>query len=146
MPQFVSRATSMLRGRDGSTKAGVARLSHTDLLVALCRGASSPSARERFLARRSMSSQRRSHRIAVATATVSSSVVHEADTLDLATISAPWAAGRRGAVTQPAPEDLQGGTFTISNLGMFASTTPGDRQRPQAAILRSAGSPSGRPW
>jgi pyruvate dehydrogenase E2 component (dihydrolipoamide acetyltransferase) len=64
-------------------------------------------------------------------------VVHDADTLDLAAISA-----RRREVAEAArtgrlqPRDLEGGTFTFSNLGMYGvDSFQAIVNAPQAAIL-----------
>ena len=64
-------------------------------------------------------------------------VVHDADTLELAAISA-----RRVEVVDAArtgrlrPEDVQGGTFTVSNLGMYGvDAFQAIVNAPQAAIL-----------
>ena len=64
-------------------------------------------------------------------------VVHAADTLELAALSA-----RRVEVVDAAragrlrPEDVQGGTFTVSNLGMYGvDAFQAIVNAPQAAIL-----------
>jgi pyruvate dehydrogenase E2 component (dihydrolipoyllysine-residue acetyltransferase) len=78
--------------------------------------------------------------VAVAVATedgLVAPVVHGADSLELAAISA-----RRRAIVEAAragalrPEDVQGGTFTISNLGMYGvDAFQAIVNAPQAAIL-----------
>jgi pyruvate dehydrogenase E2 component (dihydrolipoamide acetyltransferase) len=73
-------------------------------------------------------------------------VIHRADTLDLTTISsrrrALVAAARAGALR---PADVQNGTFTISNLGMYAvDGFQAIVNAPQAAIL-AVGRMSKRP-
>ena len=74
-------------------------------------------------------------------------VVHRADTLDLPAISV-----RRREIADAArsgrlrPEDVQGGTFTISNLGMFGvDAFQAIVNAPQAAIL-AVGRIAERPW
>jgi len=64
-------------------------------------------------------------------------VVHHADTLELAALSA-----RRVEIAEAAragrlrPEDVQGGTFTVSNLGMYGvDAFQAIVNAPQAAIL-----------
>jgi pyruvate dehydrogenase E2 component (dihydrolipoamide acetyltransferase) len=74
-------------------------------------------------------------------------VVHDADSLTLAEISE-----RRRAVAEAAragrlrPADVQGGTFTISNLGMYGvDAFQAIVNAPQAAIL-AVGRTTDRPW
>jgi pyruvate dehydrogenase E2 component (dihydrolipoamide acetyltransferase) len=74
-------------------------------------------------------------------------VVHAADTLTLAQISK-----RRKQIAQAAragklrPDDVQGGTFTISNLGMYGvDAFQAIVNTPQAAIL-AVGRTTERPW
>ena len=74
-------------------------------------------------------------------------VVHGADTLTLAQISA-----RRKHIAQAAragklrPDDVQGGSFTISNLGMYGvDGFQAIVNTPQAAIL-AVGRTAERPW
>jgi pyruvate dehydrogenase E2 component (dihydrolipoamide acetyltransferase) len=74
-------------------------------------------------------------------------VVHGADTLTLAQISE-----RRKHIAQAAragrlrPDDVQGGTFTISNLGMYGvDAFQAIVNTPQAAIL-AVGRTAQRPW
>jgi pyruvate dehydrogenase E2 component (dihydrolipoamide acetyltransferase) len=74
-------------------------------------------------------------------------VVHGADSLTLAQISE-----RRRAVAEAAragrlrPEDVQGGSFTISNLGMYGvDAFQAIVNAPQAAIL-AVGRTTERPW
>jgi len=74
-------------------------------------------------------------------------VVHGADTLTLAQISA-----RRKHIAQAAragklrPDDVQGGSFTISNLGMYGvDAFQAIVNTPQAAIL-AVGRTAERPW
>jgi len=74
-------------------------------------------------------------------------VVHGADTLTLAQISA-----RRKHIAQAAragklrPDDVQGGSFTISNLGMYGvDAFQAIVNTPQAAIL-AVGRTTQRPW
>jgi pyruvate dehydrogenase E2 component (dihydrolipoamide acetyltransferase) len=74
-------------------------------------------------------------------------VVHEADTLTLPQISE-----RRRAIAEAArggrlrPDDVQGGSFTISNLGMYGvDAFQAIVNAPQAAIL-AVGRTTDRPW
>ena len=74
-------------------------------------------------------------------------VVHDADTLTLPQISE-----RRRAIAEAAragrlrPEDVQGGSFTISNLGMYGvDAFQAIVNAPQAAIL-AVGRTTDRPW
>jgi pyruvate dehydrogenase E2 component (dihydrolipoamide acetyltransferase) len=74
-------------------------------------------------------------------------VVHRADTLELSAISA-----RRREIAEAAragqlrPADVQGGTFTISNLGMYGvDAFQAIVNAPQAAIL-AVGRIADRPW
>jgi pyruvate dehydrogenase E2 component (dihydrolipoamide acetyltransferase) len=74
-------------------------------------------------------------------------VVHDADRLTLAQISE-----RRRAIAEAAragrlrPEDVQGGSFTISNLGMYGvDAFQAIVNAPQAAIL-AVGRTTERPW
>src|SRR5213078_4229214 len=74
-------------------------------------------------------------------------VVHGADGLSLAAISE-----RRRAITGAAragglrPEDVQGGSFTVSNLGMYGvDSFQAIVNAPQAAIL-AVGRTTERPW
>jgi pyruvate dehydrogenase E2 component (dihydrolipoyllysine-residue acetyltransferase) len=74
-------------------------------------------------------------------------VVHDADTLTLQQISE-----RRRAIAEAAragrlrPEDVQGGSFTISNLGMYGvDAFQAIVNAPQAAIL-AVGRTTERPW
>jgi pyruvate dehydrogenase E2 component (dihydrolipoamide acetyltransferase) len=74
-------------------------------------------------------------------------VVHAADTLTLPQISE-----RRRAIAEAArsgrlrPDDVQGGTFTISNLGMYGvDAFQAIVNAPQAAIL-AVGRTAERPW
>ena len=72
-------------------------------------------------------------------------MIHDADTLDLAVLCA-----RREALVGRArdgrlsPGDVQGGTFTISNLGMYGvDAFSAIINPPQAAILAVGGSSTG---
>ena len=88
--------------------------------------------------------------IAIAVATddgLVAPLVHRADTLDLPSISA-----RRREIADAArsgrlrPDDVQGGTFTISNLGMHGvDAFQAIVNSPQAAIL-AVGRIVERPW
>ncbi len=123
-----------------SNQSGGPKVSHTDLLVALA--AKALARHPRMNASWSDAGLRTNHDINVAIAVaveggVVAPVIPHADKADLFQIAA-----RREEIVDRArsgklrPQDLSGGTFTISNLGMFgidafsAVITP-----PQAAIL-----------
>jgi pyruvate dehydrogenase E2 component (dihydrolipoamide acetyltransferase) len=116
-------------------------VSHTDQLVKICAEA---------LRRHPNVNAGYAINIAIAVATddgLVAPVVHDADTLDLAAIAA-----RRREIVEAAragtlrPHDVQGGTFTISNLGMFGvDGFQAIVNAPQAAIL-AVGRIAERPW
>jgi Pyruvate/2-oxoglutarate dehydrogenase complex, dihydrolipoamide acyltransferase (E2) component, and related enzymes len=114
--------------------------SHTDLLVKLCAEALSRHPRANASWREGAIVPGAGVNVAIAVATDDGlvvPVVHHADTLTLADITKA-----RGALTLAAregrlrPEDVQGGTFTISNLGMYGvDAFQAIVNAPQAAIL-----------
>lgn len=121
-------------------KAGLERLSHTDLLVKLCAESLRRHPRVNATWREGSIVVAGEINVGIAVATEDGlivPVVHGADQLDLASISA-----RRQLVAEGArsgnlrPDDLQGGTFTISNLGMYGvDYFQAIVNAPQAAIL-----------
>lgn len=121
-------------------KAGSEKVSHTDLLVKLCAEALRRHPRVNATWNDGSIAVSSSINIGIAVATEDAlvvPVVHDADTLDLTAISA-----RRQAIAEAArsgglrADDLQGGTFTISNLGMYGvDYFQAIVNAPQAAIL-----------
>jgi len=121
-------------------KPGCERVSVTDLLVRLCAEALRRHPRVNASWREGAIVPGGGINVAVAVATddgLVAPVVHRADTLELAAIS-----GRRVEIAEAAragrlrAEDVQGGTFTISNLGMFGvDGFQAIVNAPQAAIL-----------
>jgi pyruvate dehydrogenase E2 component (dihydrolipoamide acetyltransferase) len=121
-------------------KAGSEKISHTDLLVKLCAEALRRHPRVNATWHDGSIVAVGAINVGIAVATEDGlvvPVVHAADTLDLASISA-----RRRLVSENArtgrlrPDDLQGGTFTISNLGMYGvDYFQAIVNAPQAAIL-----------
>jgi pyruvate dehydrogenase E2 component (dihydrolipoamide acetyltransferase) len=127
------RAASRLRPGGEAT-------SHTDLLVRVCAEALSRHPRVNASWRESTIVPGAGVNVGIAVAIDDGlvvPVVHRADTLTLAAITKA-----RGALTLAAregrlrPEDVQGGTFTISNLGMYGvDAFQAIVNAPQAAIL-----------
>ena len=127
-----------------------ARVSHTDLLVKICAEALRRHPRVNASWRDGAIVSGEGVNVAIAVATddgLVAPVVHGADTLDLAAISA-----RRREIAEAAragrlrPADVQGGTFTISNLGMYGvDAFQAIVNAPQAAIL-AVGRIADRPW
>jgi len=121
-------------------KPGCERVSVTDLLVKLCAEALRLHPRVNAGWREGAIVPGAGVNVAVAVATddgLVAPVVHRADTLDLAATSA-----RRVEIAEAAragrlrAEDVQGGTFTISNLGMYGvDGFQAIVNAPQAAIL-----------
>ena len=121
-------------------KPGCERVSVTDLLVRVCAEALRRHPRVNASWREGAIVPGSGVNVAVAVATddgLVAPVVHRADTLELAAIS-----GRRIEIADAAragklrAEDVQGGTFTISNLGMFGvDGFQAIVNAPQAAIL-----------
>ena len=137
-----SPATSTRRGsRAGAPSRaprGRARESHRPARQALRRGAAPSPARERVVARR-LDRARRRINVGIAVAAdeglvvpvvptpISSSCAISARRIEIA------AAARAGRLR---PEDVQGGTFTVSNLGMYGvDAFQAIVNAPQAAIL-----------
>jgi pyruvate dehydrogenase E2 component (dihydrolipoamide acetyltransferase) len=114
--------------------------SHTDLLVKLCAEALSRHPRVNASWREGAIVPGAGVNVAIAVATEDGlvvPVVHHADTLALADITkarvALALAAREGRLR---PEDVQGGTFTVSNLGMYGvDAFQAIINAPQAAIL-----------
>ncbi|MGZ8715582.1 MAG: dihydrolipoamide acetyltransferase family protein [Gaiellaceae bacterium] len=121
-------------------RPGAERVSHTDLLVMLCAEAlrRHPRVNASWRDGRIVPGPGVNVGIAVATGDgLVVPVVHRADTLELAALSA-----RRVEIAEAArtgrlrPEDVQGGTFTVSNLGMYGvDAFQAIVNAPQAAIL-----------
>ena len=145
VPQFVlSRDVDASRLESWRAAArrrpGCENVSHTDLLVKVCSEALRRHPRVNASWREGAIVPGAGVNIAIAVATdagLVAPVVHRADTLDLAAISA-----RRRELAEAAragrlrPEDVQGGTFTISNLGMYGvDVFQAIVNAPQAAIL-----------
>jgi pyruvate dehydrogenase E2 component (dihydrolipoamide acetyltransferase) len=121
-------------------KAGAEKVSHTDLLVRICAEAlrRHPRVNSSWHDGSIVSAAAINVGIAVATEEgLVVPVVHDADTLDLSAIcerrQTLAEAARSGSLR---PADLQGGTFTISNLGMYGvDYFQAIVNAPQAAIL-----------
>ena len=121
-------------------KAGSDQISHTDLLVKICAEALRRHPRANATWHDGSIALAGAINVGIAVAIDDGlvvPVVHDADKLDLAAISA-----RRRLVAESArtgrlqPADLQGGTFTISNLGMYGvDSFQAIVNAPQAAIL-----------
>jgi pyruvate dehydrogenase E2 component (dihydrolipoamide acetyltransferase) len=119
---------------------GAERVSHTDLLVKVCAEALKRHPRVNASWRDGTIVGGSGVNIGVAVATDDGlvvPVVHRADTLALGAITARRVeavdAARAGKLR---PDDLQGGTFTISNLGMYGvDAFQAIVNAPQAAIL-----------
>jgi pyruvate dehydrogenase E2 component (dihydrolipoamide acetyltransferase) len=151
---FLSRdveASRLGTWRDGARrKTGGETISHTDLLVKVCAEALRRHPRVNASWRQGAIVPGAGINVAIAVATddgLVAPVVHRADTLDLPSISA-----RRREIADAArsgrlrPEDVQGGTFTISNLGMYGvDAFQAIVNSPQAAIL-AVGRIVERPW
>jgi pyruvate dehydrogenase E2 component (dihydrolipoamide acetyltransferase) len=122
------------------TRAGAERVSHTDLLVKLCAEALRRHPRVNASWRDGKIVPGSGVNVGIAVATDGGlvvPVVHNADTLELVALS-----GRRVEIATAAragrlrPEDVQGGTFTVSNLGMYGvDAFQAIVNAPQAAIL-----------
>jgi pyruvate dehydrogenase E2 component (dihydrolipoamide acetyltransferase) len=116
------------------------RVSHTDLLVKLCAEALRRHPRVNASWRDGTIVPGSGVNVGIAVATEDGlvvPVVHHADTLELAALSSRRveisAAARAGRLR---PEDVQGGTFTVSNLGMYGvDAFQAIVNAPQAAIL-----------
>ena len=145
VPQFVLRRdvdASRLESWRGSVRRhpGNEKVSHTDLLVKLCAEALRRHPRVNASWRDGAIAAGATINIGIAVATEDGlvvPVVHAADTLSLGAISA-----RRREIAEAAragrlrAEDVQGGTFTISNLGMYGvDAFQAIVNAPQAAIL-----------
>ena len=151
---FLSRdveASRLESWRDAARrKQGGEKISHTDLLVKVCAEALRRHPRVNASWREGAIVPGTGINIAIAVATddgLVAPLVHRADTLDLPSISA-----RRREIADAArsgrlrPEDVQGGTFTISNLGMHGvDAFQAIVNSPQAAIL-AVGRIVERPW
>ena len=151
---FLSRdveASRLGSWRDAARrKQGGEKISHTDLLVKVCAEALRRHPRVNASWREGAIVPGTGINIAIAVATddgLVAPLVHRADTLDLPSISA-----RRREIADAArsgrlrPEDVQGGTFTISNLGMYGvDAFQAIVNSPQAAIL-AVGRIVERPW
>jgi pyruvate dehydrogenase E2 component (dihydrolipoyllysine-residue acetyltransferase) len=151
---FLSRdveASRLGTWRDAARrKKGGEKISHTDLLVKVCAEALRRHPRVNASWREGAIAPGAGINVAIAVATddgLVAPVVHRADTLDLPSISA-----RRREIADAArsgrlrPEDVQGGTFTISNLGMYGvDAFQAIVNSPQAAIL-AVGRIVERPW
>jgi pyruvate dehydrogenase E2 component (dihydrolipoamide acetyltransferase) len=121
-------------------RPGAERVSHTDLLVKLCAEALRRHPRVNASWRDGSVVPGAGINVGIAVATDEAlvvPVVHDADRLELAALSA-----RRVEVVDAAragrlrPEDVQGGTFTVSNLGMYGvDAFQAIVNAPQAAIL-----------
>jgi pyruvate dehydrogenase E2 component (dihydrolipoamide acetyltransferase) len=121
-------------------RPGAERVSHTDLLVKLCAEALRRHPRVNASWRDGAIVPGPGVNVGIAVATDGGlvvPVVHHADTLELAALSA-----RRVEIAEAAragrlrPEDVQGGTFTVSNLGMYGvDAFQAIVNAPQAAIL-----------
>jgi pyruvate dehydrogenase E2 component (dihydrolipoamide acetyltransferase) len=131
-------------------KPGGEKITHTDLLVKTCAEALRRHPRVNASWREGTIVPGAGVNVAIAVATddgLVAPVVHRADTLDLGAISA-----RRREIAEAAragrlrPADVQGGTFTISNLGMYGvDAFQAIVNTPQAAIL-AVGRIADRPW
>jgi pyruvate dehydrogenase E2 component (dihydrolipoamide acetyltransferase) len=121
-------------------RPGAERVSHTDLLVKVCAEALKRHPRVNASWRDGTIVGGSGVNVGVAVATDDGlvvPVVHRADTLELGAITARRVeavdAARAGKLR---PDDVQGGTFTISNLGMYGvDAFQAIVNAPQAAIL-----------
>jgi pyruvate dehydrogenase E2 component (dihydrolipoamide acetyltransferase) len=131
-------------------KPGGETVTHTDLLVKICAEALRRHPRVNASWRDGTIVAGGEINVAIAVATGDGlvvPVVHRADTLGLAAIAA-----RRREIAEAAragrlrPDDVRGGTFTISNLGMYGvDAFQAIVNAPQAAIL-AVGRIAERPW
>jgi pyruvate dehydrogenase E2 component (dihydrolipoamide acetyltransferase) len=131
-------------------KPGGEAITHTDLLVKVCAEALRRHPRVNASWRDGEIAAGSGINVAIAVATTDAlvvPVVHAADRLDLAAIAA-----RRREIVDAAragklrPDDVQGGSFTISNLGMYGvDAFQAIVNAPQAAIL-AVGRIGERPW
>jgi pyruvate dehydrogenase E2 component (dihydrolipoyllysine-residue acetyltransferase) len=131
-------------------KPGGEKITHTDLLVRVCAEALRRHPRVNASWREGAIVPGPGVNVAIAVATddgLVAPVVHGADTLDL-----PAIAARRREIADAAragrlrPDDVRGGTFTISNLGMYGvDAFQAIVNSPQAAIL-AVGRIADRPW
>jgi pyruvate dehydrogenase E2 component (dihydrolipoamide acetyltransferase) len=151
---FLSRdvdASRLNSWRDAArAKPGGEKITHTDLLVKICAEALRRHPRVNASWRDGGIVPAESVNVAIAVATDDGlvvPVVHDADTLELRTIAA-----RRREIAEAArggrlkPTDVQGGTFTVSNLGMYGvDAFQAIVNAPQAAIL-AVGRITQRPW
>jgi pyruvate dehydrogenase E2 component (dihydrolipoamide acetyltransferase) len=150
VPQFVLSRDVDTSRLESWRAVAPARVSHTDLLVKICAEALRRHPRVNASWRDGAIVSGEGVNVAIAVATddgLVAPVVHGADTLDLAAISA-----RRREIAEAAragrlrPADVQGGTFTISNLGMYGvDAFQAIVNAPQAAIL-AVGRIADRPW
>ena len=121
-------------------RPGYERVTHTDLLVVICAAALSEHPRVNATWRDGSVVHQQEINIGIAVATDDALIVpvlHGADRLELKAV-----AETRGELVERArerklrPADVSGGTFTISNLGMFGvDTFHAIVNAPQAAIL-----------
>jgi pyruvate dehydrogenase E2 component (dihydrolipoamide acetyltransferase) len=134
-------ATRLNAWRDALRKReGYERVTHTDLLVKLCAAALREHPRVNATWANGAVAAQAEVNVGVAVATEDAlivPVIHGADRLTLRDV-----ARRRGEVVSRArerklrPDDVAGGTFTISNLGMFGvDAFHAIVNTPQAAIL-----------
>jgi pyruvate dehydrogenase E2 component (dihydrolipoamide acetyltransferase) len=134
-------ATRLSSWRDAArAHDGYEQVTHTDLLVKLCAFALTRHPRVNAQWENGMVVGRRGVNVGIAVATEDAlivPVVHGADRLDLRAV-----ADRRREIVSRArdkklrPDDISGGTFTISNLGMFGvDAFQAIVNTPQAAIL-----------
>jgi pyruvate dehydrogenase E2 component (dihydrolipoamide acetyltransferase) len=151
---FLSRDVDASRLESWRTAArarpGNEKVTHTDLLVKVCAESLRRHPRVNASWRDGAIVPGTGVNVAVAVATGDGlvvPVVHDADTLELGAISA-----RRREIAEAArggrlrPDDVQGGTFTISNLGMYGvDAFQAIVNAPQAAIL-AVGRIVDRPW
>ena len=151
---FLSRdvdASRLGSWRDAARrKPGGETITHTDLLVKICAEGLRRHPRVNASWRAGAVVAGAGVNVAIAVATEGGlvvPVVHGADALDLPAISTRRreiaGAARSGRLR---PEDVQGGTFTISNLGMYGvDAFQAIVNAPQAAIL-AVGRIVDRPW
>ncbi|MEN3343398.1 MAG: hypothetical protein V7644_2802 [Actinomycetota bacterium] len=131
-------------------KPGCEGVSHTDLLVRVCAEALRRHPRVNASWHQGAIVAGSGVNVGIAVATEAGlvvPVVRAADTLDLAAVSS-----RRRELVESAragrlrPQDVEGGTFTISNLGMYGvDAFQAIVNAPQAAIL-AVGRTAARPW
>jgi pyruvate dehydrogenase E2 component (dihydrolipoyllysine-residue acetyltransferase) len=144
-------ASRLSSWRDAArAKPGGEGVTHTDLLVKVCAEALRRHPRVNASWRDGGIVAGSGINVAIAVAThdaLVAPVVHDADRLELAAIAA-----RRRQIVEAAragklrPDDVQGGSFTISNLGMYGvDAFQAIVNAPQAAIL-AVGRIRDRPW